>query len=131
MSATAADDFHLLIFREDAGPLVAVTAHERNHVLADSDGDLLPGTYLMLVAITDRFRDGMAPDGRPLATAVIDATFTHIRSRARGDVVGMMVRSGNSDGERLVHRLGAQRVGEDGDDHVYLVTLEEDGTPGS
>lgn len=51
-------DFRLLVFHEDAGAIVAITAHERNFVVAGPDGEPLPGSYFMVAAITDRFRMG-------------------------------------------------------------------------
>lgn len=57
LSSTATDDFRLLVFHEDAGALVAITAHERNFVVAGPDGEPVPGSYFMVAAITDRFRE--------------------------------------------------------------------------
>lgn len=123
--STAADDFRLLVFHEDAGAIVAVTAHERNFiVVAGPERDPVPGSYFMVAAITDRFRDGLAPDGRPLVAALLDATFEDIRSRGRGEWVSMMVRSGNADGDGVVRRLGATHVGRDGEDDVYVLHLD-------
>ena len=123
LSSAAADDFRLLVFHEDAGPIVAVTAHERNFVAAGADGDPLPGSYLMVAAITDRFRDGRAPDGRPLVAAVLEATFDDIRARSRGQWVSMMVQSGNDDGARVIARLGATLIGTTERDTVYVLQL--------
>lgn len=124
VGATAEDDFRLLVFHEDAGPLVAVSAHERNYVVAAPDGDPVPGSYLMLVAITDRFRGGTAPDGRRLIEAVLDVTFDEIRSSDRGPWVSMMVRPGNADGEAVVARLGAVPVGTSAGDDVFMLAIE-------
>ncbi len=124
LRSTATDDFRLLVFHDDAGALVAVTAHERNFFVAGPDGEPLPGSYVMVVAITDRFRDGHAPDGRPLVVAVLDATFEDVRGRGRGNWVSMMVRAGNSDGAGVVARLGATQVGRSGDEDVYVLYLE-------
>lgn len=122
--STAADDFRLLMFHEDAGAIVAVAAHERNFVVAGTDGDPVPGSYLIIVSITDRFRDGRAPDGRPLIVAVLDATFDDVRARGRGDWVSMMVRASNGDGASVVERLGAAHIGRSGDDEVYVLHLD-------
>lgn len=124
VGATAEDDLRLLVFHEDAGPLVAVSAHERNYVVAGPDGDPVPGSYLILVAITDRFRGGTAPDGRRLIDAVLDETFEDIRTRDRGPWVSMMVQPGNNDGADIVARLGAIRVGSSGGDDVYVLAIE-------
>ncbi|MGI8631823.1 MAG: hypothetical protein ACR2NA_04655 [Solirubrobacterales bacterium] len=123
LRSTATDDFRLLVFHEDAGPIVAVTAHERNVVVAGPDGAPVHGSYLMVAAITDRFRDAKAPDGRPLIVAVLDATFDDVRARGRGDWVSMMVHAGNGDGAGVVERLGATHVGQSGDDDVYVLHL--------
>lgn len=61
LNSTSTDDFRLLVFHEDAGAVVAVTAHERNFIVAGPDGEPVPGSYFMVAAITDRFRDGQAP----------------------------------------------------------------------
>lgn len=124
INSTATDDFRLLVFHEDAGAIVAVTAHERNFIVADPDGEPVPGSYFMVAAITDRFRDGQAPDGRPLIVAVLDATFEDVRARGRGEWVSMMVRAGNGDGAGLVARLGATHVGQSGEDEVYVLHLD-------
>ena len=124
LGATALDDFQLLVFHEDAGDLVAVVAHERNFVVAGPDGDPVPGSYLMLVAIADRFRGGRAPDGRRLIDAVLDVIFDDIRSRNRGPWVAMMVQPGNADGESLVARLGASPVGASAGDDVFVLAIE-------
>lgn len=124
LGATVEDDFRLLVFHEDAGALVAIVAHERNYVVAGADGEPLPGSYLMLVAISDRFRGSSAPDGRRLIDAVLDATFDDIRSRERGPWVSMMVQPGNDDGADLVARLSATRVGVSGGDDVYVLAIE-------
>lgn len=124
LSAAADDDFRLLAFHEDAGALVAVTAHERNYVVADLEGDPLAGSYLVLVAITDRFRGGTAPGGRRLIDVVLGATFDDIRSRNRGPWVAMMVQPGNGDGADLVARLGATRVGSSAGDEVFVLAIE-------
>lgn len=124
LRSTAADDFRLLVFHDDDGAIVAVTAHERNLFAAGPDGEPLAGSNLMVVSITDRFRDGDAPDGRPLIVAVLDATFDDVRGRGRGEWVSMMVRAGNNDGAGVVERLGATLVGRSGDDDVYVLHLE-------
>lgn len=124
LSSDATDDFRLLVFHEDAGAIVAITAHERNFVVAGPDGDPVPGSYFMVAAITDRFRDGRAPDGRPLIAVVLEATFEDVRGRGRGDWVSMMVRAGNDDGAGVVTRLGATYVGRDRDDDVYVLYLD-------
>lgn len=123
LGSTATDDFRLLTFHQDDGALVAVTAHERNFVVA-VDGDPVPGSYLAVAAITDRFRDGKAPDGRRLISAVLEATFDDIRLRRRGDWVSMMVSHGNADGAAVADRLGATRLGTSGVDEVYVLPLE-------
>lgn len=124
LAATPADDFRLIVFHEDAGDLVAVAAHERNYVVAGPDGDPVPGSYLMLVAITDRFRGGTAPDGRRLIDAVLDVAFDDIRSRHRGRWVVMMVQPGNADGAALMGRLDATPVSASDGDDVFVLTLE-------
>jgi hypothetical protein len=124
LDATAGDDFQLLLFHEDAGAPVAVAAHERNHVVVGPDGDPVAGTYLILIAITDRFRGGTSPDGRRLIDVVLDAVFGDIRTRNRGPWVAMMVQPGNVDGEALIERLGARRVGASAGDEVFVLAIE-------
>lgn len=123
LSSSEADDLRLLLFQQDDGQLVAVTAHERNYVVAGFDGDLLPGSDFIVAAIADRFRDSRAPDGRPLVSVVLDATFVDVRSRNRGEWVTMMVHDGNVDGESIVARLGATMLGRSGIDDVYVLSL--------
>lgn len=125
LAATPADDFRLLLFHDDLGELVAVTAHERNDRVADAEGDVLPGSYLVLVAISDRFRDSRAPEGRPLINPILESTVDDIRSRNRGRLVTMMVHPGNDDGAKVVTRLGANRLGTSGEDEVYVMEIEK------
>ncbi len=123
LSSTETDDLRLLLFHQDDGQLVGVTAHERNYVVAGSDGDPLPGSYFIVVAIADRFRDSNAPDGQPLVSAILNATLADIRSRLRGDCVVLMVRHGNTDGESITSRLDATLLGQSGIDDVYVMFL--------
>lgn len=123
LSATPSDDFRLLLFYDEGGELVAVTAHERNLWVADAAGDPLPGTEFKLVAISDRFRDGVLPGGRPIVAAILEATFEDIRQCARGDFVAMMVRPGNDEGMRVVERLHATPIGVSAGDEVFVLRL--------
>jgi hypothetical protein len=123
--STPSDDFRLIIIYQDDGALVAVAAHQRNEVAVDAQGDPVPGTYLVLVAIADRFRDAVAPDGRHLISVVLEVTFDDIRERKRGPCVSMMTYRGNSDGEAVIARLGATRIGvANGVDDVYVLFVE-------
>lgn len=123
LQASAVDDSRLLVFHDDNGELIAVAAHERNVWVADADGDPLPGTELKLVAISERFRDGHAPDGRALVAVVLEHTFEDITHCRRGDLVAMMVQPGNADGKRLVERSGATFVGVAAGDDVFILRL--------
>lgn len=124
LAASPSDDFRLLIFLQDSGSPVAVSAHERNFVAVGPDGDPIPGTYLVVIAIADRFRDADAPDGRPLVAAILESTLDDIRQCGRGPWVSMMVRPSNPDGQRVVERLGAVHVGASGGDDVYVLKLQ-------
>lgn len=124
LTATPAVDFRLLVFHDDAGEVVAVSAHERNAWVVDPNQDPIPGTDLKLVAIADRFRDSRASDGRPLIAAILEATFDDIRARRRGGWAVMMVQSGNDDGRGVVDRLGATQVGAVEGDDVFVLALE-------
>lgn len=123
LATVANDDFRLLVFHQDDGQLVAVTAHERNYVVAGPEGDPVPGSYLIVAGIADRFRGSRAPDGRPLIAAILKATFDDIRLRDRGEWVSMMVHEGNTDGAAVVARLEATLVGQSGSDEVYVLSL--------
>jgi hypothetical protein len=117
------DDVRLLVFLQSDGALVACGLHKRNQRLLDPDGELVPGTQLVVIAIANRFRDSSAPDGQPLIQAVIGAVFADIRSRHRGPWVSMMVRPNNSDGHALVTRLGAEQDGVSDGDDVFVLEL--------
>lgn len=123
LDTTATNDLRLLVCHQDDGRLVAVGAHERNWVALDEKGEFLDGTYWKALAIADPFRDTNTPDGEPLISSVVAVVMNDIRSRQRGDWVSMLVKPTNTDGRRLVERLGATHVGRLGPEDAFVLYI--------
>jgi hypothetical protein len=104
-------DRRLLLWFDQTDRLVAVAIHERNwRVVRAEDGELLPGTELVLIAVAEPFRDSRL-DGIPLVRCVVQDVLGDIAACRRGPLLAMLVSPSNDDGRRVVERLGAQQDG--------------------
>lgn len=111
LGRTQEDDFRLLVV-EGAGRNLGVAAHERNWRIVDHEGDVLPGTELVVIALEVSVQNTRCAGGEPTIAVVLDHVLRDIDRCARGPWLFMFAHPDNPHGTQLCRRLGAKGIGQ-------------------